>query len=127
MTLALATGLILFLYAGDANATPIHPDIRRVISESQSTPVQMPPARAGWNGPEMQPQARMIPALDPAVTLRANQAALLAAAIPDPRALFAVAIVIILMRTLKKMQEEERQRRPATVVAIDNEQERLAA
>lgn len=127
MTLALATGLFIVLAAGEANATPIRPDIRKVVSESRSRPAPMVPARAGWNGPEMQPATRTIPALDPALTLRSNKAAILAAAIPDPRALFAVAIVIILMRALKKINEEQKRRLPATVVAINKEQERIAA
>lgn len=127
ITLALATGLFIVLAAGEANATPIRPDIRKVVSESQSQPAPMVPARAGWNGPEMQPAARTIPALDPSLTLRANKAALLAAAIPDPRALFAVAIIIILMRTLKRIEEEQKRRQPATVAAINDERERIAA
>ena len=127
MALALATGLFIFLSVGDANATPIHPDIRKVISESQTTPVHMAPARAGWNGPEMKPETRTIPGLDPTVTLRSNKAALITAAIPDPRALLAVAVVILLMRALKKIHEEQKKRQPATVVAIDHDQERIAA
>lgn len=127
IALALATGLFIVLAAGEANATPIRPDIRKVVSESQTRPAPMAPARAGWNGPEMQPEGRTIPALDPAVTLRANKAALLSAAIPDPRALFAVLIVIILMRALKKINDEQKRRQPATVVAIHNERERIAA
>ena len=127
ITLALATGLFILFAAGEANATPIRPDIRKVVKESQSRPAPMVPARAGWNGPEIQPEARLIPALDPALTLRANKAALLAAAIPDPRALFAVAIIIILMRTLKRIEAEQRRRQADAVVVINQERERIAA
>jgi len=129
ITLALATGLFVILAVGEANATPIRPDIRKVVAESQTRPPQMPSARAGWNGPEMRPESRTIAALDPAITLRSNKAALITAAIPDPRALFAVAIIIILMRTLKRVQDEQKDRQPATVVVIGEakEQERLAA
>ena len=87
----------------------------------------MAPARAGWDGPELPRRtARTDPAVDPSVTLRANTAALITAAIPDPRAVLAVVIIIFLMRLLLNVQEKQKQRRSADVTTIDT-QERLAA
>ena len=56
--------------------------------------------------------------LDSAVTLRVNKAALLTAAIPDPRAIFAVFLVIVLMRLLRRVHEQQRLQTLATVSPI---------
>jgi hypothetical protein len=126
MTIALTAGLFVFLSAIDADATPIRPNIRKLVSQSQSAPPSMAPARAGWDGPEMPRRtARTDPAFDPAVTLRANKAALITAAIPDPRAVIAVVIIIFLMRLLLHVQEKQKQR-PAEITPLER-QERLAA
>ena len=124
--MALTAGLFLFLAAIDADAAPIRPDIRKLVNESQATPPPAIPARAGWDGPEMQRREnRADAALDPSVTLRSNKAAILAAAVPDPRALFAVAVIIVLMRTLKQI-EAKRNASRAEVVAFAAK-ERIAA
>ncbi len=126
MTLLFTAGLFIFLSAIDAQATPIRPNIRKLVTENQSTPPPASPARAGWDGPEMRPvDVHTNPALDPAVTLRSNKAALITAAVPDPRAVLAVIVVIFLMRTLRKIQEKQ-QRSAATIGAIEPK-ERMAA
>ena len=132
MTMALTTGLFLFLAAMnvDAGATPIRPNIRKLISAMDGIEAQAQPARAGWNGPEMPRKdlAQVSPALDPAVRLRANKAAILAAVVPDYRAVLAVIVVIFLMRLLRRIQAEQK-RKIATIAAVDiqREQERVAA
>ena len=127
MALALSAGLLMFFSAVDAEATPIRPNIRKIVRESQARKPDFVPARAGWNGPEMQHQVVHIdPALDPTITLRANKAALLTAAIPDLRAVFAVVLVIFLMRLLLRVQEEQK-RRLASITPIDDGKEQLAA
>lgn len=132
MIMALTTGLFVFLAAMnvDADATPIRPDIRKLVANVDDSTAQAQPARAGWDGPELprNDMARLDPALDPQVTLRANKAALIAAAIPDARAVLCVGIVILLMRLLKRLQADQK-RKLATIPAVDarREQERLAA
>ena len=126
MTLLLTAGLFIFLSAIDADATPIRPNIRKLVTENQTPPPQMGPARAGWDGPEMpRHEARINPALDPAVTLRANKAALITAAVPDPRAVLAIVIIIFLMRMLRNIQEK--QKPGADTIVTLEPKERIAA
>src|SRR3954468_396788 len=109
VTMALTAGLFIFLAAIEADAAPIRPDIRKLVNESQATPVPASPARAGWDGPEIQRrETRADAAFDPAVTLRSNKAALLTAAFPDPRAILAVVVIIFLMRMLKNIQDKQK-------------------
>lgn len=125
LILLFTAGFFVFLYAVNAEATPIRPNIRKLVTQNQTTPPPASPARAGWDGPEMRPvDVRMNPALDPTVTLRSNKAALITAAVPDPRAVLAVIVVIFLMRALRNVQEK--QKRTAAVVAIEPK-ERMAA
>ena len=110
--------MMLFSVALPAVASPIYPNIRKVVKESEAKPVQFAPARAGWQGAEM-PNDTAHTDLDSAVTLRANKAALLTAAIPDARAIFAVVLVIVLMRLLRRVQEQQRRQTLATVPPIE--------
>ena len=127
MTIALTTGLFVFLAALDADATPIRPDIRKLVTENQATSPKPGPARAGWNGPELPVRDTSAnPALDPAVTLRSNKAALMTAAVPDSRAVMAVFVVIVLLRILRSIQEKEQRAAQATVVRLEPKQ-RIAA
>lgn len=127
MTLLFTAGLFVFLFAIDADATPIRPNIRKLVTQNQAAPPPATPARAGWDGPEMpRPEARTNPVLDPAVTLRSNKAALITAAVPDPRAILAVFVVILLMRALRKIQERQKLLASANVVPFEPK-ERMAA
>ena len=124
--LALAAGLIVCgLAVLPASAAPIYPNIKKVVSESQASPAQFAPARAGWDGAEM-PKDEVHTDLDDAAILRGNKAALLTAAIPDPRAILAVVLVIFLMRMLRKIQEQQRQQL-ATGTPFEVPEERKAA
>lgn len=104
LTLALACGFLLFLAAIDANATPIRPDIRRIVTESQpDASAQSMPARAGWDGPEMISGPRLgAGATASAALARAARAELVDAATPDPRAILGIAAVIFLLRLLRR-------------------------
>lgn len=115
--LTLWTGLILSALALPAAASPIYPNIQKVVKESEASPAQFVPARAGWDGAET-PKDQIRTDLDATAILRGNKAALLTAAIPDPRAIFAVILVIILMRMLRRIQEQQRQQL-ATVTPLD--------
>ena len=112
--LALCAGLVVCVAAMPAAASPIYPNIHKVVKESEAKPAQFAPARAGWEGAEM-PRDMERTDLGSAVTLRANKAALLTAALPDPRAIFAVVLVIVLMRLLRRVQQQQRRQTLAIV------------
>lgn len=110
-TFALTAGLFLFLAAVNAEAAPIRPDIRKLVSEpQQDSTAELGPARAGWDGPEMSRDAQQVnPTLaiyDGAVAARAARITLLRAAIPDPRALLGIMAVILLLRLLRKRDQD---------------------
>ena len=126
LTLAVAAGLFLFFAVIEAHATPIQPDLRKLISEPQQDwTAQFMPARAGWEGPEMaQNPQRSNPTLEmysAAASAHARRAALLEAAIPDPRAVLGIIAVIFLLRLLRRREEERR------LPQMENSQTRLAA
>jgi len=110
-------------------ATPIKPDLEKILN--QQRPKHFTPARAGWYGPEMPRGSESLnPTLEsygPASTARSVRAALTAAAIPDPKAVLAIAVLILLMRALRIIQEQRR--RQADVMAIGSSiaEERKAA
>src|SRR5437016_10467376 len=94
------------LLAMAAHATPMQPDVRRMIEEQQRPQPQFALARAGWNGPEVRraEPATISPALaqfNPALAARANRAALAAAAVPDVRALVMLSACILLLRWVR--------------------------
>ena len=83
-------------------ATPIQPDIRKLLQERQHEMPAVGPARVGWDDSERVAQETN-PSLDvlgPAATQRAVRSSFLAAAIPDWRAAILAAVVILLLRIL---------------------------
>ncbi|MGI9101089.1 MAG: hypothetical protein ACR2IF_01475 [Terriglobales bacterium] len=108
--LALAVGLFVYLGAVDADAAPIRPDIRKIVEQpQQDSTAEFIPARAGWDGSEM---PRREPALNATLEAagagltRADRAALLVAATPDPRAVLGILGLIFLLRLLRKQEPE---------------------
>jgi hypothetical protein len=107
--LGLLAAMCLLFCAVAAQATPIQPDVRKLLSqpEKANTSVEFIPARAGWEGPEMTKgdvaQNPTLEVLGPAASARAARRSLSTAAIPDPRALAAVVLVILLLRRLRKL------------------------
>jgi hypothetical protein len=96
---ALAAALIIA--AVPARATPIRPDLQRLLAEPQM-PSQFVPARAGWQGPETPPPPQTPPGpIDSATRSRAVRASIVAAAIPDPWALLAIAAAILFLRWMR--------------------------
>ncbi len=113
ITLALGAGLCLFLTAVDAQATPIHPDIKKLVSQPpQDSGADLGPARAGWNGPEMARKEDVdnasLDGYDSAAAARAWKTALLAAATPDPGAVLGIVTAIFLLRLLRRREQERR-------------------
>ena len=98
----------------DADATPLRPDIRKLVAQPRDT-MQFAPARAGWDGPETaRDDAGTAGPTSAQLTMasaqRASQAALLAAALPDPRAIIAVIAAILMLRLLRWRHEHEMRR-----------------
>ena len=123
------------LAAAVSPAVPVKPDLQKILKQQEQRPKYFEPARAGWNGPEMQRAEDAAPnsvleAYGPKATARAIRAGLLAAAIPDPKAVVAIAAVILLMRLLKQVQEKKRRVTPLLPMATNSEhfkQEQKAA
>jgi hypothetical protein len=97
---------ILCLAKINASATPIRPDIQKVVSESQNPAAEFPPARAGWNGPEAASNTQnpnpTLEKIGPQASARAVRQSLFAVAIPDLRFLALIALVILLLRRIRK-------------------------
>ncbi len=104
---------LLFIAVVQSRATPIRPDVKQVLAEAGADQAEFPLARAGWNGPETQqsPQAAPNPTLErlgPAGSARAARASLLAAFVPDYRALAAIVLIILLLRRIRQAQVKQR-------------------
>ncbi len=131
LALALACGFLVLLEALDAHATPIRPDIRKIISEQQQSTAEAMPARAGWDGPEMPATPLATGLATPDGLARAERAELFAAATPDPRAILGIAALIFLLRLLKQRDEKRVQPELAEAGADSSttlaEDDRLAA
>jgi hypothetical protein len=106
VTVTLMTaGFFVLLSVIKAEATPINPDIRKVLARPSQPANEFVPARAGWNGPEMPKTAPVnvtYEQLGPAGTSRRLHEALLGAFVPDYRALTGVALIILLLRRMSK-------------------------
>ncbi len=119
LILALTAGFFIFLTI-EANATPIRPDLEKLLAEPQPATAQFTPARAGWHGPEMSvslsPATREL--LDSSVVAQEMRASLLAAAVPDWRVLLFLAFVILVLRRLLRPA-----RRAARISALPAQKE----
>jgi hypothetical protein len=107
VVIAIAAGLLTFVGA-TAHASPIRPDIRKLLAQPTTPTPQYIPARAGWNGPEIS-TARTAPnptyeSLSPATAAREVRASLTATMVPDYRVLVLLALVILLLRRMRKQQ-----------------------
>jgi cytochrome bd-type quinol oxidase subunit 1 len=111
ITVALMTvGTFLLLTVMRAEATPIRPDVQKVLSQPRNSPAQFAPARAGWDGPEIPRQPQVVNTtyeeLKPATTARMVRESLVAASLPDYRALAAIVLVILLLRRIRKNHQK---------------------
>lgn len=97
----LSTILLLFATATFAAATPIQPDIKKLLSTPRPTQ-HFPPARVGWNGPEAATaSAEALPATQ--FTSQANfRQSLIQLATPDWRIFLALGALIFLLRMLRQ-------------------------
>ena len=128
LTLALTAGLLMLLAAMDAEATPIRPDIRKLVTQAQEdTSASSMPARAGWDGPEMPVTQQATAALDAARLAREERAEWIAAATPDPRAILGIVAVIFLLRLLREQDKKRTNLRVVPSRRAEEAEDRLAA
>ena len=97
---------VIFLCATFAHATPIKPDLKKLLAQPAPRKQEYIPARAGWDGPELRMTNTEIGYV-PEASNRAARASLLAAAVPDWRAALAIILVILLLRRLRKASPDE--------------------
>lgn len=117
--MAAVLGALLFIVLSsiDSQATPIKPDVQKMLQQSQRSRQPFIPARAGWSDSAVS-SAAVNPALQSIAQdhlRREFQETLAAIATPDPWLVVALAAVIILMRKLRSMEAE---RKPPTVVGV---------
>jgi len=98
-----------FLGAATMKATPIKPNLKKLLAQPAPKKPAYIPARAGWDGPEQRaPEPNLYTQrYAPQASARAARASLLAAAIPDWRAVLAVILVIFLLRRLRRASPDE--------------------
>lgn len=100
--------LLIFAFAAvsrPAEATPIRLDLKKVLAQPQPEPPAFIPARAGWDGPET-PAADVANAYTlhygPQASANALRQSLIAAAVPDWRAVVAIVVMIFVLRRVRK-------------------------
>lgn len=102
--LVLMAACLLGLQVRKSYATPIKPDVREVLSKPTPALNAFPPARAGWDGPELPRTASLsngtFEQFGPAGTARQVHDSLWAAFIPDYRALAGLMLVTMLLRRI---------------------------
>ncbi len=107
LRLCFPASMLTLLLSAAAAATPIQPDLEKLLSKPHSEQEWFEPARAGWDGPETEPfglsrSAFALQNFGPAETARAARASFLAAAVPDPRIWACVCVLILLLRRFKR-------------------------
>jgi hypothetical protein len=124
---AAVLGMLIFLVISAVNskATPIKPDVKRMLRESQQAEKPFIPARAGWSEPTSTSAALHNPMLESLTGDRAQQEfreTLATVATPDPWILVALGMVVVLMRKLRSI-EASRKRAEAIAMAARPEQQ----
>lgn len=119
--LVAALGMLIFLVlsAAESQATPIKPDVQKLLRESQSTQKPFIPARAGWSEPSSATTVVRNPVLESVVGDHVQQEfreTLTAVATPDPWIVLALATLVLLMRSLRAI--EAKRNRMAQVAVL---------
>ncbi len=103
--------LVLVLTAQFALATPLRPNLKKLLSQPPPDRHEYIPARAGWDGPELKDlqDNLYVERYSPEASARAVRAGLIAAAVPDWRAVLVIAALILVLRYVGKATEEREQ------------------
>ena len=115
---ALTVAIFCLIALANAHATPVQPDLNKILAQPAAAQKPFPPARAGWKGPEMPPSPQQAPhpileRFGATAQKRQMDQALRAAAIPDPRAIAVVLATILVLRRIKHAAAKPKQTRPA--------------
>jgi hypothetical protein len=114
-----------------SHATPIKPDVQKMIRQSQQTAKPFIPARAGWSEPTASASILRNPVLESIADDHLRQEfreTLSTVAIPDPWIVLALASLIFLMRKLRSIEAKRKLAlQPVLIVEPATEQRRLAA
>jgi len=116
----MAVFFFLLLTVIRVEATPINPDIRKVLARPDYQANQFAPARAGWDGPEMstsRPVNLTLEQVGPAATARELHAALFAAFVPDYRVVALIVLIILFFRrvSLSRSPQPARTNKPTII------------
>jgi hypothetical protein len=130
--LAAIIGVLVFLALSSvSHATPIKPDVQKMIRQSQQTAKPFIPARAGWSEPTASASILRNPVLESIADDHLRQEfreTLSTVAIPDPWIVLALASLIFLMRKLRSIEAKRNLAlQPVLIVDPATEQRRLAA
>lgn len=120
--LAAALGVLIFLMlsAVQSPATPIKPDVQRLLRQSQQNQQPFIPARAGWTEPSGSANLVRNPVLESISEEHMRQEfreMLIAVATPDPWFVVALVTLVFLMRKLRAM-EAARAREAAALAVV---------
>lgn len=95
-------GFLLFLAITQSQATPIRPDVKKLVNQPQQEDMHFAPARAGWNGPEMaRSNAPGLALFGQAADAQAMRESLISAFIPDLRVVAFLTALILLLRQFR--------------------------
>jgi hypothetical protein len=124
LRLCFPASMLILVLAAAAAATPIQPDLEKLLSKPHSEQEWFEPARAGWDGPETESSgfsrsAFALRSFGPAETARAARASFLAAAVPDPRIWACVCMLILLLRRLKRATPKPTEASQSSTVEVE--------
>jgi len=116
-----AASMLIFSLA--AAATPIQPDLEKLLSKPRSEHEWFEPARAGWDGPETEisgssRSSLVLEKFGPAETARVARASFLAAAVPDPRIWACLCALILLLRRRQRATPKPSEASESTAVEV---------
>lgn len=91
------------------HATPLKLDLKKLLAQPQPKKMDYMPARAGWDGPEQRsPDLNVyLQKYAPAASAHAMRTTILAAAMPDWRAVLALILLIFVLRRVRKASQDE--------------------
>lgn len=115
-------GIIVFLVlsAVESQATPIRPDLQKLIKQSEQGRQMFIPARAGWSAPAaaavtVNPLLESLSGEKWRQDLRDELASI---ATPDPWIALALVSLIFLMRKLRSIETQRNRARAARLIAM---------
>jgi hypothetical protein len=132
VVLMIAAGVLAV--SAKVHASPIRPDLKKVLAQPPAVMPQFIPARAGWNGPEIT-TARSAPnptyeALRAPGDPRALQLSLLTTMVPDFRIIALLGLMIVLLRRVYRRDPayaEAQRPQLAPVAALETATQERAA